>query len=328
MPSRCFAWLAAQPWCTGRGRHRRQVVGRLNGAADRCAAAARARRRDLGWASTDDRYGDRHPLHRRRAARVPGSGPGHRRCWPTTRARRTPCSWATAGARCGSSGSTRRRPSCTGGSRISAGTTSGSTARCARTTRISRCRSTWSAAGQDGYTDAIFRFMEGYGGVSKGLAGRGATSIRTRGYPSPRSASCRTLCASGTARLKGIDNGMLSEPPVHAWIQEWVEPSEAPHVERPGRWGAESAWPPVDRPEPTTLHLRADGTLAEDAGPAGELPFAGLQHTGLDAGASDGLGLRRRRPARPAGRRRALALLHLRPAARAHRDAGASRRRG
>jgi len=143
---------------------------------------------------------------------------------------------------------------------------------------------------QDGYTDAIFRFMEGYGGVSKGLCGPWGHVYPHSGLPKPAIGFLQDSLRFWDSTLKGIDNGMLSEPPVHAWIQEWVEPSDAPHVERPGRWVAESAWPPVDRPEPTTLHLRADGTLAEDAGPAGELQFTGLQHTGQDAGAWTGWG--------------------------------------
>ena len=143
---------------------------------------------------------------------------------------------------------------------------------------------------QDGYTDAIFRFMEGYGGQSKGLCGPWGHVYPHSGLPKPAIGFLQDSLRFWDATLKGVDNGMLSEPPVHAWIQEWVEPADAPHVERPGRWVAESTWPPVDRPEPASLHLRADGGLAEDAGPSGELSFCGLQHTGLDAGAWTGWG--------------------------------------
>ncbi len=37
-----IAWLAAQPWCTGSGRHDRHLLGRLQRAAGRRAPAARA----------------------------------------------------------------------------------------------------------------------------------------------------------------------------------------------------------------------------------------------------------------------------------------------
>ena len=143
---------------------------------------------------------------------------------------------------------------------------------------------------QDGYTDAIFRFMEGYRGPCKGLCGPWGHVYPQSGLPKPAIGFLQDSLRFWDRTLKGIDNGMLTEPPLTAWIQEWVEPADAPHVERPGRWVAESAWPPVDRPEPTTLHLRADGSLAEDAGPVSELPFSGLQHTGLDAGAWTGWG--------------------------------------
>ena len=143
---------------------------------------------------------------------------------------------------------------------------------------------------QDGYTDAIFRFIEGYGGISKGLCGPWGHLYPQSGLPKPAIGFLQDSLRFWDRTLKGIENGMLDEPPMTAWIQEWVEPTDAPHVERPGRWVAESAWPPVDRPEPMTLHLRADGVLAEDPGPAGELPFKGLQHTGLNAGAWTGWG--------------------------------------
>jgi uncharacterized protein len=143
---------------------------------------------------------------------------------------------------------------------------------------------------QDGYTDAIFRFMEGYGGQSKGLCGPWGHVYPQSGLPRPAIGFLQDSLRFWDRTLKGIANGMLTEPPLTAWIQEWVEPAHAPHVERPGRWVAESAWPPIDRPAPTTLHLRADGGLAEDTGPGGELPFSGLQQTGLDAGAWTGWG--------------------------------------
>ena len=143
---------------------------------------------------------------------------------------------------------------------------------------------------QDGYTDAIFRFLEGYGGRCKGLCGPWGHLYPQSGLPKPAIGFLQEALRFWDHTLKDIDNGVLDEPPMRAWMQEWVDPSDAPHVERPGRWVADAAWPRTEGPEPLTLHLRADGGLAADAGPAGELAFAGLQHTGLDAGAWTGWG--------------------------------------
>ena len=50
---------------------------------------------------------------------------------------------------------------------------------------------------QDAYTDAVFRFLGGYGGPPRGSSGPGVTSTRSRARPARRSASCRSACASG-----------------------------------------------------------------------------------------------------------------------------------
>ncbi len=174
---------------------------------------------------------------------------------------------------------------------------------------------------QDGYTDAIFRFMEGYGGVSKGLCGPWGHVYPQSGLPKPAIGFLQDSLRFWDRTLKDIDNGMLTEPPVHAWIQEWVEPADAPHVERPGRWVTETAWPPVDRPEPhdaapTRRRRPGRGRRAGRRAPVRRAPARRPRRRRMD-----GMGLRGRRSARPARRGRALALLHVGAAARARRDA-------
>ncbi|MBO0712505.1 MAG: CocE/NonD family hydrolase, partial [Acetobacteraceae bacterium] len=43
--------------------------------------------------------------------------------------------------------------------------------------------------------------------------------------------------------LKGIDTGVMDEPMLRAWMMESVRPARHHHA-RPGRWVAETAWPP------------------------------------------------------------------------------------
>ncbi len=143
---------------------------------------------------------------------------------------------------------------------------------------------------QDGYTDAIYRFLEGYRGQAKGLCGPWGHLYPHSGLPRPAIGFLQDSLRFWDHTLKGVENGVLEEPTLRAWIQEWVDPTDAPHVERPGRWVADDAWPREAGPGLTELFLRADGSLAEAAGPAGELGFGGLQQTGLDAGAWTGWG--------------------------------------
>ena len=162
-------------------------------------------------------------------------------------------------------------------------------ARCARTTRTSRCRCTWSAAGRTATRTPSSASWRATAARARDCAARGGT-LSAVGAAEARDRLPAGLTALLGSHAQGHRQRHARRTAAAAWIQEWVEPADAPHVERPGRWVAESAWPPVDRPEPTTLHLRADGSLAEDAGPVSELPFSGLQHTGLDAGAWTGWG--------------------------------------
>jgi hypothetical protein len=81
--------------------------------------------------------------------------------------------------------------------------------------------------------------------------------------------------------LKGIDTGILAEPPVTVFVQRWHAP-DPELLELPGRWRTESALPP-ERTEYQTLFCRSDGSLTGQP-PAGEtavtlryVPSAGLE---------------------------------------------------
>ncbi len=175
---------------------------------------------------------------------------------------------------------------------------------------------------QDGYTDAIFRFMEGYGGVSKGLCGPWGHVYPQSGLPKPAIGFLQDSLRFWDRTLKGIDNGMLERA-----AGARVDPGVGRAVRRAARRAA--------RPLGRRVRMAAGRPpRADDAAPARR------RHPGRGRRACrraavrrspahrpgrrrvDGLGLRGRRSARPARRGRALALLHLRAAARAHRDAG------
>ena len=109
-----------------------------------------------------------------------------------------------------------------------------------------------------------------------------------RAGPARRSASFRRPSRWWDHWLKGIDNRVMDEPMLRAWMQESVAP-QTDYAERPGRWVAEPAWPPVDDSlEPLRLELDERGLRAVSAAPRGgqaELRHCSPQTVGLSAGA-------------------------------------------
>ena len=55
----------------------------------------------------------------------------------------------------------------------------------------------------------------------------------------------------------------MDEPVLRAWMQESVRPATT-YAERPGRWIAETSWPPADR-QHKLLHL-SGRSLADTPG--------------------------------------------------------------
>ena len=59
--------------------------------------------------------------------------------------------------------------------------------------------------------------------------------------------------------LKGIDTGIMKEPPVTVFVREWAQPA-ALCLEDSGTWRSLLSWPPA-HVQPTELHFAADGQL-------------------------------------------------------------------
>ena len=133
----------------------------------------------------------------------------------------------------------------------------------------------------DGYTNAIFRLLEGLPGPRKGLVGPWAHGFPHDGLPGPAVGFLQECVRWWDRWLKGIDNGIDEEPMLRAWIQDPV-PGRAYHAERPGRWVAEESWPAPGVSERT--FALGDGTLTETPGPEIWLQVRGSQLCGLDSG--------------------------------------------
>jgi hypothetical protein len=153
----------------------------------------------------------------------------------------------------------------------------------------------------DGYTNSVFRLLQGLEGPRKALIGPWPHTWPMQSVPTPEIGYLQEALRWWDHWLKGIDTGIMDEPMLRVWMEEYVAPQ--PLLEhQPGRWVAEEAWP---SPRITThaLRLDADGVLrrtgagrdATSAGPDpetaaaqgadehGRLRIRGLQLCGIDA---------------------------------------------
>ena len=92
--------------------------------------------------------------------------------------------------------------------------------------------------------------------------------------------------------LKGIDNGVMDEPPVTLFKRQYKEPSARMYLEEPGFWQSEMDWP-VPRTQSTPMYFHQGGRLSRErpAGPESGSdsyaydPAAGIT-SGIHAGGS------------------------------------------
>ncbi len=133
----------------------------------------------------------------------------------------------------------------------------------------------------DGYTNAVFRLLEGLRCPRKGLVGPWAHAFPDDALPGPSIGWLQECVRWWDHWLKGVDNGVMEGPMLRAWLQEAEPPRPMPAV-RAGRWVAEQQWP-SPRHECRMLALAAEGLRAE---PADERPVVHrpVQSLGTQAG--------------------------------------------
>jgi uncharacterized protein len=142
----------------------------------------------------------------------------------------------------------------------------------------------------DSYRNAILRFLEGYPGPCKGLIGPWGHDYPEDGMPGPAIGFLQESVRWWDCWLKGIDNGVMDEPKLRAWMPEGRRPA-AGYLTHPGRWLAAGSWPP-DKGQTRTWRLGA-GVLAHAEAPAydgPELRVCGSQAPGADLGQWGGHG--------------------------------------
>jgi uncharacterized protein len=111
----------------------------------------------------------------------------------------------------------------------------------------------------DSYRNAILRFLEGYPGPCKGLIGPWGHDYPEDGSPGPAIGFLQEAVRWWDRWLKGVDNGVMQEPKLRAWMPEAHRP-ESGYLTHPGRWLAADRWPAIDA-EMRRFHIGA-GTLS------------------------------------------------------------------
>lgn len=134
----------------------------------------------------------------------------------------------------------------------------------------------------DGYHNAVLRLMASLRCPHKGLIGPWSHSWPNNVVPGPAIGFLQEALRWWDHWLKGADTGIMDEPLLRVWMEDYVAPA-ALIPEHPGRWVAEEKWP-SPRIETRTWSLN-DGTIDDTAATGTTIVHRGLQLTGMDAGA-------------------------------------------
>ncbi|MGE0255091.1 MAG: CocE/NonD family hydrolase [Alphaproteobacteria bacterium] len=133
----------------------------------------------------------------------------------------------------------------------------------------------------DGYSNAVPRLLAGLSCPKKGLVGPWAHTFPHDGVPSPAIGFLQEAKRWWDHWLRDVDTGLMDEPAYRVWMQASVPPQPT-YESRPGRWVAEDGWP-SPRVAPLTLHL-APWQLATSPQPDAVQELCSPQTTGVNSG--------------------------------------------
>jgi len=133
----------------------------------------------------------------------------------------------------------------------------------------------------DGYTNPIFRMMQNLPGPRKALVGPWAHKYTHFASPEPRIGFLQECLRWWDQHLKGIDTGIMEEPMIRAWMQEAAPPAPET-IPRPGRWISKPAWPAPDA-QSKQLHLSPEGLSDKARAGAEAVVVASPQNAGWTA---------------------------------------------
>lgn len=133
----------------------------------------------------------------------------------------------------------------------------------------------------DGYTNTIPRLVQHLAVPRKGLIGPWAHAYPQFALPGPQIGFLQEALRWWDHWLKGLDNGVMDEPMLRAWMTESVRPAPF-HQELPGRWIAEPSWPPPG----VVMHrlCLTDAGLRTDPAPLTARSICSAQTVGSNGG--------------------------------------------
>ncbi|MBC3192314.1 CocE/NonD family hydrolase [Pseudonocardia sp. C8] len=105
-----------------------------------------------------------------------------------------------------------------------------------------RCPVLAASGWADGYSNAVFRLMERLDVPRRGLIGPWSHTYPHLGRPGPAIGFLQELVRWFGHWLADEDNGAGDEPTLCTWMQDSVPPSTS-YEDRPGRWVADPSWP-------------------------------------------------------------------------------------
>ncbi len=137
---------------------------------------------------------------------------------------------------------------------------------------------------RDGYPGPALRIYQNLKGPKKLLIGPWLHTHPQTGIPGPSIPIYHEMIKWWDYWLKGINNGVMEEPPITLYVQKYDSPS-ALRDQTSGYWRYEKEWP-IARSREVTLYLHPGGELSEKS-PSGEESKASFDykwHVGLMSG--------------------------------------------
>ncbi len=141
----------------------------------------------------------------------------------------------------------------------------------------------------DAYTNAVPRLLQGLKVPRLGIIGPWAHLYPQDGVPGPAIGFLQESVRWWDHWLNGRDSGVMREPMLRAYIEDYVPP-EGTRTTMPGRWVGEATYPSPDI-RSRTLHLRSDRSLDDRAGEPAEFAIRSPQSHGKASGEWMGAGV-------------------------------------
>jgi uncharacterized protein len=134
----------------------------------------------------------------------------------------------------------------------------------------------------DGYRDSVPRMLAAVPAPVKIMIGPWNHTFPHNAVPGPAVEWRADAVRWWDHWLKGAENGIMSEPPVTVYVRHWHPPDQS-LAEIPGRWRAETAFPP-GRTRYRAWYCGPERNLSADPPPDGSVALRYLASTGVEAG--------------------------------------------